>query len=87
VAGIDALVALQADQAAAKDGCDRLGGLGLADARRTFEQQGLPSRKARNVAVLKPSSATYRASRNAAESASGPSSSNPASLLLASSAA
>ena len=43
--GVDALVALQADQAAAEHGRDRLRGLGLADAGRAFEQQRLAERE------------------------------------------
>ena len=43
--GVDALVALQADQAAAEHAGDRLGGFGLADARRAFQQQRLAERQ------------------------------------------
>ena len=42
---VDALVALQADQPAAEHGGDRLGGFGLADAGRAFEQQRLAERE------------------------------------------
>ncbi len=43
--GIDALVALEADQAAAEDRGDGLRGLGLADAGGAFEQQRLAERE------------------------------------------
>ena len=43
--GVDALVALQADQSPREHRGDRLGGLGLADAGRAFEQQRLAERE------------------------------------------
>ena len=43
--GVDALVALQADQPAREHRGDRLGRFGLADARRAFEQQRLAERE------------------------------------------
>ncbi len=43
--GVDALIALQSNQPAAQHRGDRLGGFGLADAGRAFEQQRLAERE------------------------------------------
>ena len=57
VRGIDALIALQPHQLAARSGGDHLRGFGLADARRAFEQQRLAEPDRQEDRGREPSSA------------------------------